>query len=174
MSAIVRTQTPFIHRDILLKALDRIGESYWITIEGTICTGRKDYYGVQAFEKRGNGYVLRHDSSANNNRFGSVYPWGNLKDSPYMLVRDFLSAVQKAYNDILVEEAEKLQKIEQEHLEAEERERLRREAEERESARLAYIQAQEQAIIERAKANGYYITRKEQGGKIRLTLSRTR
>lgn len=174
MSAIVRTQTPFIHRAILLQALDRIGEPYHITPNGSICTSRTDYYGVQVFEQRGLGYVLRHDSSANNNKFGPVYPWGNLKNSPWMLVRDFLSAVQKAYNNILAEEAEKLRQIEQERLEAEEAERLHREAEERETARLAYVQAQEQAIIERAKADGYHISRREIGGKIRLTLSRTR
>lgn len=174
MSAIIRTQTPFIYCDILIKALDRIGEPYWIKPNGSICTNRTDYYGVQEFEKKGARYVLRHDSSANNNKLGIVYPWGNLKNSPWMLVQDFLVAVQKAYNDILIEEAEKLSKIEQERLENEEAKRIQREAEERETARLAYIQAQEQAIIERAKADGYHITRKEVGGKIRLTLSRTR
>ena len=91
-----------------------------------------------------------------------------------MLVRDFLVEVQKAYTAILAEDDEKLRYLEQEHLKQEEAERLQREAEEREAARLAYIQAQEKAIMERAKADGYYVTRKEVAGKIRLTLSRTR
>lgn len=174
MSAIVRTQTPFIHRDILLKALDRIGEPCEELPNGSIRTSRTDFYGVQTFQKIGHRYVLWHDSSADNNRFRPIYPWGNLKNSPWMLVSDFLKAVERAYKDILIEEAERLQKIEQELLVAEEEERLRREAEDREAARVAYIQVQEQTIIERAKAEGYHIVRKEVGGKIRLTLSRTR
>lgn len=174
MSAIVRTQTPFLYQDVLLRALKRIGEPCGVASNGNIWTNRRDYYGTQVFELRGSRYVLRHDSSANSDRYGSVYPWGNLQDSPWMLVRDFLVEVQKAYNAILAEDDEKLRYLEQEHLKQEEAERLQREAEEREAARLAYIQAQEKAIMERAKADGYYVTRKEVAGKIRLTLSRTR
>ena len=69
-----------------------------------------------------------------------------------MLVPDFLEAVQTAYREICFEE----------------------EAEEREAARLAFIQQQEQTITERAKAEGFYVKRKEVDGKIRLTLSRIR
>ena len=167
MSAIVRTQTPFLHRTILLKALERIGEPYHIGADGAIYTSRTDYYGRQVFEQKGSSYVLRHDSDADK------HPWGNLRNSPWMLVRDFLSAVQKAYNDILNEEVAKLHRIEQERIASEEAERLRREAAAREAARLAYIQAQEQAITERARAAGYHVSRKEVGGKIRITLSRT-
>lgn len=171
MSAIVRTRTPFLHRTILLQALERIGEPYDIGGDGAIYTSRTDYYGRQVFEQKGSSYVLRHDSSAD--KGNRPYPWGNLRNSPWMLVRDFLAAVQKAYNDILNEEAEKLEHIEQERIAAEEAERLRREAAAREAARLAYIQAQEQAITERARAAGYHVSRKEVGGKIRITLSRT-
>ena len=91
-----------------------------------------------------------------------------------MLVPDFLEAVQTAYRNIRAEEMEALRRAEEERLVAEEAERLRREAEEREAARLAFIQQQEQTITERAKAEGFHVTRKEVDGKIRLTLSRIR
>lgn len=152
MSAIVRSQTPFICRSTLLKALERIGEPYTIDAGGNIQTSRHDYYGVQTFEFHQGRYVFRHDSSAVNQQYGPVYPWGNLAQSPRMLVPDFLEAVQTAYREICFEE----------------------EAEEREAARLAFIQQQEQTITERAKAEGFYVKRKEVDGKIRLTLSRIR
>lgn len=174
MSAIVRSHTPFICRSTLLKALERIGEPYTIDAGGNIQTSRHDYYGVQTFEFHQGHYVFRHDSSAVNRQYGPVYPWGNLAQSPRMLVPDFLEAVQTAYREICFEEMEALRRAEEERLVAEEAERLRREAEEREAARLAFIQQREQTITERAKAEGFYVKRKEVDGKIRLTLSRIR
>lgn len=89
MSAIVRSHTPFICRSTLLKALERIGEPYAIDAGGNIQTSRHDYYGVQTFEFHQGRYVFRHDSSAVNQQYGPVYPWGNLAHSPRMLVPDF-------------------------------------------------------------------------------------
>ena len=48
MSAVVKTATPFINKELLLQALKNIGCNF--TLQGNdILTDRKDYYGFQSF-----------------------------------------------------------------------------------------------------------------------------
>ncbi|MCL1994373.1 MAG: hypothetical protein FWG66_15625 [Spirochaetes bacterium] len=157
MSSVVRTVTPFINMETLLKALTAVGCHY--TIQGnTILTDRHDYYGTQKFVLDGSRYVFMHDSSAADMKFGPNYPWGNIDMRQYKSVGSFLNAVAVQYSTIYngqireleskriaaAAQAEQLEKAEQERqrqLAQAEAERKRAEEEQRriEQERLAAI-----------------------------------
>lgn len=157
MSAVVHSQTPFIHREILLRALEQIGESYTIMHDGSIRTSRSDFYGWQTFCYIGGRFVFRHDSSADTKQYGAVYPWGNIGRRKDSLVSRFLADVNQAY------QRQSLLYLQ----EQEEAERLRLEQE-----RKAYVERQIEAVKQKAKANGYRVEHKTVGGKTKLVLSR--
>lgn len=163
MSVVVHSQTPFIHRDILLEALCRIGEDYKVLSDGSVETSRVDYEGNQTFILVNGKYVLRHELEEN------TY-WGYPRKNRNSSTRDFLRILSVAYSECLKEHLDALKREQQQQ----EKERLRIEMERREQERKAFIERQEKNILEKAKANGYHVTRKEIGGKIRLILSRTR
>lgn len=164
MSAVIKTITPFIDKELLLMALENIGCNF--TLKGNeILTDRKDYYGLQKFSLNNGRYVFLHDSSAEEGaRYMTQtggYPWGNIKKQEYKSVSEFIKSVEGEYLSLYqnkLEEAERL------HLE-EEKKRL-------EQKRIAFIEKQKTTIIERAKEEGYSIKEEKVKGKIKLILVR--
>jgi hypothetical protein len=156
MSAVVKTITPFIDKEILLQALDAIGCNY--NLQGNdIITERVDYYGNQKFVLIGGRYVLQHDSSANIDQ----YPWKNLNFKEYKTVSSFLEAVESKYSFFYNQKLEELEKQRQE----EERIRL-------ENERKAFVEKQKESIIAKAKEKGYSVREENVKGKIKLILVR--
>lgn len=156
MSAVVKTITPFINQEFLLKALDAIGCKY--TLQGNeIVTERVDYYGNQKFVFVNGRFVLQHDSSANQEQ----YFWRNLNFKEYKTVSSFLEAVEEKYRFFYNQKMEELEKQRQE----EERIRL-------ENERKAFVEKQKQAIIAKAKEKGYSVKEENVKGKIKLVLVR--
>jgi len=164
MSAVVKTTTPFINKELLIQTLENIGCNY--TLEGNeILTDRKDYYGLQKFSLNNGRYVFFHDSSAEEGarymtQIGG-YPWGNIKNQEYKSVSEFLKSVEKEYQSLY---QKKLEELELHRLE-EEKIRLEQE-------RLAFIDKQKTTIIERAKEQGYSIREENIKGKIKLVFVR--
>jgi hypothetical protein len=194
MSSVVKTITPFINRDLLLQALDKIGCNY--TISGNeIITDRQDYYGKQKFVFRNGKFVFLHDSSAENMRFGPHYPWGNIDLKEYKKVSSFLNVVEKEYNAIYKYQLEELERkrlaaiaeaerLHRERLSEQERLRLLAKAEEErkkaeeeklrlERERREYVAKQRAAIIEKAREQGYDIQETVVDNKIKLVLVQT-
>lgn len=164
MSAVVKTTTPFINKDLLLQALENLGCNYTLQAN-EILTERKDYYGLQKFSLINGRYVFLHDSSAET---GSAYmnttrdyPWGNIKNQEYRSVGEFLRALEDEYKVLY---QKRLEELEQQRLE-EERIRLEKE-------RLAYIEKQRSTIIKKAQEQGYSIKEENVKGKIKLVLVR--
>jgi hypothetical protein len=150
MSAVVKTITPFIDREILMLALESLGFGYSLQGED-ILTERIDYYGEQKFVWAQGQYLFQHDSSATQND----YRWRNLNVKAYKTVGSFLEAVEREYGlhyRRLLEEAE-----------------LKRQ-EELERQRKAFVQQQKEAIVVRAKEQGYDVQEKMVGTKIQLVL----
>lgn len=164
MSAVVKTATPFINKELLLQALKNIGCNF--TLQGNdILTDRKDYYGFQKFSLNNGRYVFLHDSSA---EIGSLYmtqpngyPWGNIKNQEYKSVSEFLKTVENEYQSLY---QKKLKELELKRLEEEKR-RLEQE-------RIAFIEKQKSTIIARAKEKGYSVKEENVKGKIKLVLVR--
>jgi len=156
MSAIIKTITPFINQELLLKALDSIHCKY--TLEGmNIITERVDYYGNQKFVYLNGRYIFQHDSSANQ----QVYPWRNLNVKDYKTVSSFLEAVEIGYSYAYNAKMEELERLRQE----EERIRLEKERQE-------FVEKQRENIIAKAKEKGYSIQEEKVKGKIKLVLVR--
>lgn len=173
MSCVVKTQTPFISKEILLEALEKCGYKYNIK-SGKIYIPALHMYRNTYFQFIGGKYVLSHE-------------YFNFD------IDSFLKEVSKSYNDIYEmklkglreiekEKAEKLKKEEAERLEKQrlkeeaqilERERIEREELERlEKERLAYVESQKKAIMEKAKVKGYRVVEVKKENKIQLTLVR--
>lgn len=156
MSAVVKTITPFINKELLLQALDAIGCKY--TLQGNeIITERVDHYGHQKFVLINGRYQFQHDSSANREQ----YPWRNLNFKEHKTVSSFLEAVEEKYNFFYKKKMEELEKQRQE----EERIRL-------ENERKAFVEKQKQTIIAKAKEKGYSVKEENVKGKIKLILVR--
>ena len=194
MSSVVRTATPFINRELLLKALNAVGCKY--TINGNeIITDRQDYYGKQKFVFLNGRYSFMHDSSAENMRFGPQYPWGNIDAMKYKTVSEFLGSVGKVYNEQYKRQMEEIEKkrlaaiaeaerLRKEELAEQERLRLtaiaeeeRRKAEEEklrlERERKEFVEKQRAAIIAKAKEQGYDVRETVVENKIKLVLVQT-
>ncbi len=167
MSAVVKTVTPFINKEILLEALDCLEFKYTIRTN-EIITERVDYYGNQKFVFINGRYQFQHDSSANRIN----YPWRNLNVKNLKTVNDFLQTVEKEYNRIYKEKLAELERIRQEQLAEQERIRLEEEARRIEEERKAFVEQQKKNIIEKAKAKGYSVKEKKVGKKIKLVLVR--
>jgi hypothetical protein len=141
----IKSLTPFLNRDILAQALTRIGCEY--TIQGDeIITGRKDWHGNQTFIFRDGKYLFQHDETQLN--------LSNYGSEAYKPLRNFLEAVEKEYNAVC-----------REITEAEEQARLERERKE-------YVEKQKEAIIAKAKAQGYSVREEKAGDKVKLVLRR--
>lgn len=165
MSAVVKTHTPFISRELLLEALDALGVSYTVS-QNQIVTDRKDYYGHQIFvySSTSGKYVFQHDSSADVGSRWNPYPWG-ASFREWNTVSSFLQAVDTEYNNAYIrleERIEEEKKIENERRLAEEKERKRQ-----------FILKQKQTILDKAKEKGYSVKETVEGNKVRLVLVRT-
>lgn len=165
MSAVVKTHTPFVSRELLLEALDALGVSYTVRND-QIVTDRKDYYGHQIFvySSESGKYVFQHDSSADVGSRWNPYPWG-ASFRQWKTVSSFLEAVDAEYNSAYIRLEESIE--EEKRIENE-----RRLAEEEERKRL-FIQKQKQTILEKAKEKGYSVKETKQGNTVRLVLVRT-
>ena len=167
MSAVVKTATPFIDRECLLKALDKLEVKYTIK-QNDIITERVDYYDYQKFVYLNGRYKFQHDSSANRQN----YHWRNLNVKKWKTVSSFLQAVEKEYNNFYAEKLAEIERKRQEALAEAEKKRLEEEAKRLEEERKAFIEKQKKAIIEKAKAKGYSVKEKKVGKKIKLVLVR--
>lgn len=146
MSAIVKTQTPFLNRSLLLEALRDSGTQFSERNE-LILIPQLDAYGRQCyFQKLSNGkYQLSHDSHARS-------------------IQSFLKQIGEHYDNAL-------QRLLQRQ-EEEERQRIEEEKRRIEEERKQYVEHQKQTIIERAKQQGYSVREKMKGNKIQLQLVR--
>jgi hypothetical protein len=159
MSAVVKTITPFINKEMLLHALDCVNCKY--TVSGnTIITERIDYRGNQKFILDNGKFTFQHDSD--------MWRTFNKNNS----VSSFLEAVEKEYNRIYAEKLAELELIRQEQLAEQERIRLEEEMKRIEQERIAYVEKQKQAIIQKAKEQGYSVQEKKINNKIKLILRR--
>lgn len=170
MSCVVKTQTPFISKEILLEALEKCGYEYNIK-SGKIHIPALHMYRNTYFQFIGGKYVLSHEDF-------NFY------------IDSFLKQLEASYNNIYEMKHKRLKEIEKEkaailerkRLEKQrlkeeaqilERERIEREELERlEKERLAYVESQKKAIMEKAKAKGYRVVEVKKENKIQLTLVR--
>ena len=161
MSAVVKTITPFIDKECLLKALDKLGVKY--EIKGTeIITERIDYQGNQKFILTNGRFKFQYDS----------YQAIEKNYKQYRTVSEFLQAVEKEYNYFYQERLAEIEGKREEELAEAERKRLEEEAKRMEEERKAFIEKQKQTIIKKAKAKGYSVKEKKVGNKIKLVLVR--
>ncbi len=175
MSAVVRTATPFIDKECLLKALDNLGVKHKV-IGKEIITERRDYYGQQKFVFQGGRYKFQHDSSAEVEQYKKR--WGTYPNAwkanwkQWQSVSEFLKAVEKEYSKLYAEKLAEIEQKRQEALAETERKRLEEEAKRLEAERKAFVEKQKQTIIEKAKAKGYAVKEKKVGNKVKLVLVR--
>jgi hypothetical protein len=169
MSAVIKTNTPFVIESVLLEALESVGaEPVKVTNEvlkkekhsgglliGDILTNRADFYGVQHFRLMGDRWILRHDSSEMSGRITTK----SAVSKNYRRVGVFLEIVGDAYESAY-----------QQHLKVlAEQERIRLEEE-----RKARIEATRQQAIAKAKAQGYSVKEtRNANNQIQLVLTRT-
>jgi hypothetical protein len=196
MSSVVKTSTPFLSKELLLKALDAVGCKYTVA-DNTIITDRVDYYGNQKFEFQNGRYVFLHDSSSQDMIYGPHYPWGNIDMKQYKQVGAFIAILGREYNAIYkrqledlerkrlaaIAEAEQLrlrkeQFAEQERLRLlakaeEERKKAEEEKQRLERERKEYVARQRSTIIEKAREQGYDVQETVVGNKIKLVLVQT-
>ena len=169
MSSVVKTLTPFINMELLLKALEGVGCGY--TVCGNeIITNRKDYYGSQKFVFMNGRYCFLHDSSADDMRFGPHYPWGNIG---YEKVSQFLGAVAKEYNRIFAKQLEELERKRLSAIAEEERKKAEEEKQRLERERKEFVEKQRAAIVTKAKEQGYDVQETKIDNKVKLVLVRT-
>ncbi|TKZ35679.1 hypothetical protein [Brachyspira catarrhinii] len=168
MSCLVKTTTPFISKEILLEALEKCGYKYKIE-NGKIYIVHSDM--EEEINKKGfipvkiskNG-KLYYEKITNVEDLAYIFIWEayfEFVSGKYILNHDswnndissFLIKVEKSYNNVyeikLKEEAERLER-----------------------ERLAYIESQKKAIMEKAKAKGYRVVETKKDNKIQLTLVR--
>jgi hypothetical protein len=156
MSAVVKTITPFIDRELLLKSLEDLAVKY-VEKGNDIVTERTDFYGKQKFVLEGGRYQFQHDSSAEM----TDYPWRRLNMKKFKTVTSFLTAVEEKYLHFYEVRMEEL-----------ERQRKEEELIRIENERKAFVHSQKEAILARAKESGYSVKEDNVKGKIRLVLVR--
>jgi len=155
MSAVVKTVTPFIDKECLLKALDKLQIKYSINGNQIVSQNQKFIY-------RNGHYTL--DVYSYNYQ---AVNWNNYKNK-----NSFLETIEKEYNQIFAEKIAELERLRQEALVEQERIRLEKEIKRIEEERKAFVEKQKQAIIEKAKAKGYSVKEKKVKNKIKLILVR--
>ena len=162
MSSVVKTVTPFINREILLKALAAVGCKY--TVQGDIIlTDRYDYNGVQKFQFGKGRYMYVHDSDH----------WGNIDTSKYKTVSSFLQAVGAEYNAIYRKRLEELEYKRLAAIAEEERKKAEEEKLRLERERKEYVEKQRSTIVAKAKEQGYDVRETTVNNNIKLVLVRT-
>lgn len=163
MSAVIKTTTPFVLEEVLIKALEAVGaEPQKITKissgltqrnqvqVGDILTNRSDYNGRQLFREQNGRWIMMHDADE--------YIGRDLAGKNYTAVARFLNDVGEQY-DIAY----------QQHLEMlAEQERIRLEEE-----RKARVEATRQQAIAKARAQGYSVKEtRNSKGQIQLVCTR--
>jgi hypothetical protein len=152
MSCVIKTVTPFINKELLLQALDKVGCKY--TLRGNeILTKRTDYFGNQKFVFTNGRYAFQHDKEQ--------YGLRNFGTQASKDISQFLGTIEKEYNYLY---QRKLEELEEQRLE---QERIRLEQE-----RQAFVEKQKSSIISKAKEMGYSIKEEKVKGKIKLVLVR--
>jgi len=189
MSSLVRTGTPFLNKELLLKALDAVGCKYRISGDTILCTERRDFYGAQKFVLTNGRYAFEHEKHAQR------YSWGNINMQEYRSAGSFIDAVGREYNAIYQKQLEELEKkrlaaiaeaerLRKEQLAEQERLRLlaiveeeRKKAEEErqrlERERKEYVAKQREAVIAKAKEQGYDIEETVVNNTIKFVLVQT-
>ncbi len=163
MSAVVKTITPFINKEMLLQALDCAGCKY--TINGNnIITERRDHSGNQTFILINGRYQIQH--------YNHESYFNSFSDKQRKPLNQFLQDVEKEYNRIYAEKLAELERIRQDQLAEQERIRLEEEMKRIEQERIAYVEKQKQTIIQKAKEQGYSVQEKKVNNKIKLILHR--
>ncbi|GHT59407.1 hypothetical protein AGMMS50239_05980 [Bacteroidia bacterium] len=152
MSCVVKTITPFLNKELLLQALDKVGCKY--TLQGNeILTERIDYFGNQKFVFINGRYAFQHDKDQYGLRnFGSQ----ESKD-----ISRFLESIEKEYNTLYQKKLEELEIL-----------RLEQEKIRLEQERQAFVEKQKLSIITKAKEMGYSIKEEKVKEKIKLVLVR--
>jgi len=163
MSAVVKTITPFINKEMLLQALDCVGCKYNIN-GNNIITERQDNSGNQTFILINRRYQIQH--------YNHEGYFNSFLDKQRKPLNQFLQDVEKEYNRIYAEKLEELERIRQEQLAEQERIRLEEEMKRIEQERIAYVEKQKQTIIQKAKEQGYSVQEKKVNNKIKLILHR--
>lgn len=161
MSAVVKTITPFIDKECLLKALDVLNVKNQIKGQ-EIITERIDYQGKQKFIQQGKQFKFQYDS----------YQAVKKNYKQFKTISSFLQAVEIEYNKYYQEKLAEIERKKQQALEGAERKRLEAEAKRLKEERKAFVENQKKSIIEKAKAKGYSIKEKRVGKKIKLVLVR--
>ena len=189
MSSLVRTSTPFINKELLLKALDAVGCKYQIVGDDILCTERQDFYGAQKFILKNGRYAFEHEQHAQR------YSWSSINMREYKSASSFITAVGIEYNAIYKKQLEELERkrlaaiaeaerLRKEQLAEQERLRLiakaeeeRKKAEEEkmrlERERKEFVAKQRDAIIAKAKEQGYDIRETVVDNTIKLVLVQT-
>jgi len=163
MSAIVKTITPFINKEMLLQALECVGCAYKLPDNQTISLGNN--YRSQKFVWNKGRYFLQHAGNY------QLVEWGTYTKK-YKPVSSFLQSVEKEYNRIYSEKLAELERIRLEEIAEQERIRLEEEMKRIEQERLAYIEKQKQTIIQKAREQGYSVQEKKVKNKVKLILRR--
>jgi hypothetical protein len=166
MSSVVRTITPFINKELLLKALEAVDCKYQIQGD-IICTDRQDYYGSQKFILQNGRYAFEHEKNTES------YSWSNINMKQYKASSSFLSAVEKEYNAIYKKRLEELERKRLAAIAEEERKRAEEEKQRLERERKEYVAKQRDAVIAKAKEQGYDIQETVVDNKIKLVLVQT-
>ncbi|GAB4346877.1 MAG: hypothetical protein OHK0038_26950 [Flammeovirgaceae bacterium] len=157
MSAVVKTITPFISQEILLKALDSLQVLYQITNDGIVLTEHTDYQGNWRLILENGKYVIRHDSDSLHR-----WSWYNTKNvSKYNSVNEFLQAVEKEYL-----------RIEKEIMLELERKRMEEELKRMEEERKAFVEKQKEEVLKKAKEQGYSYQIKQVGNSVKIILTK--
>ncbi|TMO56523.1 hypothetical protein [Pseudoalteromonas aurantia] len=163
MSAVIKTTTPFINQEVLIRTLTKLSyepqlinsnniielNSHGRFQVGDLITNRQDWNGLQFFRKQNNSWSLWHDAQEHSARV--------LASKKYLSVTKFIEEVDIAYRT-------EYQAFLEEQVEAE---RVRLEAE-----RLAKIEATKNAAIAKAKEQGYSVKERHVNGKIQLVCIR--
>jgi len=166
MSSVVKTITPFINKELLLKALDVVGCKYKISGDN-ILTERKDYYGSQKFILQNGRYAFEYEKDAQR------YSWGNINMQQYRSSSSFLAAVGREYNAIYQKQLEELERKRLAAIAEEERKRIEEERQRLERERKEFVAKQRDAVIAKAKEQGYDIQETVVDNKIKLVLVQT-
>jgi len=155
MSAVVKTVTPFIDKECLLEALNKLGVKYTVNKNKIISQSQNFIYM--------NGHYTLNVYSHNY----QAVSWNNFKNK-----NSFLQAVETEYIKYYAEKLTEIKRKYQQALEEAERKKLEAEVKRLEEERKVFVEKQKQAIIEKAKAKGYAVKEKMVGKKVKLVLVR--
>ncbi|WP_370407910.1 hypothetical protein [Tenacibaculum dicentrarchi] len=154
MSAVVKTVTPFLDKESLLKALDKLNISYTSSLNSIKLQDNQFVYI--------NGHYTLDLYSYNY----KAIKWNDYKKNT------FLDNVEKEYNYFCEAKIADLERKKQEELAQQERIRIEQELKKIEEEKKAFVEKQKNEIIAKAKAKGYSVKEKIVNKKVKLILVR--